>query len=268
MECGNCTFRYFDLRYDEKETAALYRNYRGESYYLARHRHEFWYRRKDNDGIGHNADEIKNRKDFVSGMILPHLDNSKIVNVLDYGGDKGQFIPEGIGANKYVYELSDVLPLPGTVKLNDGNIHDHRYDLIMLCHVLEHCSDPSGMLGKIKQLVQGTTFFYFEVPFENYPIPPNWASAAYERYLHIIAGAGTMVVLCDCISTVSRLLLGRFPRWGFAKLHEHINYYNEKSLAELLLREGFRIIACKGDDCKSHSHIARKIGCLASFSKQ
>jgi len=36
---------------------------------------------------------------------------------LDYGGDKGQFIPESIGKQKFVYELSDAAPVDGVARI-------------------------------------------------------------------------------------------------------------------------------------------------------
>ncbi|MDO8644721.1 MAG: hypothetical protein Q7S00_07155, partial [bacterium] len=145
-ECTECSFRFFESRFDVDEIAHLYQDYRGKRYYQERHRHEFWYTDRINDGIGKDAKEIKIRQDRVEEMVHEELkgkENTVIQTVLDYGGDRGQFIPASLGKERFVYEISDVPTVPGVTAIKSvDEIHGRHFDFIMLCHVLEHCSEP------------------------------------------------------------------------------------------------------------------------------
>lgn len=48
MECTSCEHRFFGYQYTGKEMSRLYGGYRGEHFFIARHRHEPWYGRKAN----------------------------------------------------------------------------------------------------------------------------------------------------------------------------------------------------------------------------
>ena len=41
--CKNCSFAYYDYRFNEEETYNLYKNYRNENYQKTREFYECWY---------------------------------------------------------------------------------------------------------------------------------------------------------------------------------------------------------------------------------
>src|ERR1039458_9553959 len=100
LECSNCSFGFFDGPLTPDEVARLYSGYRGERYFAERHRWEFWYSRKVNDGIGGDPEEISHRVSALERIVHPHVDLGAVATVLDYGGDRGQFIPQSLGRKK------------------------------------------------------------------------------------------------------------------------------------------------------------------------
>jgi len=86
-ECNGCSFRFFDTRLTDSEVENLYAGYRGETYFEARHRHEFWYSRHVHEGIGNDPAEMVSRKENLAKVLGDR--RKSISTVLDYGGDRG-----------------------------------------------------------------------------------------------------------------------------------------------------------------------------------
>jgi hypothetical protein len=233
-----CSFRFFDSRLTDSELQRLYAGYRGDGYFKARHGYEFWYSRKVNDGIGNDAKDIATRKQTLSKFLGER--SSSVVTVLDYGGDRGQFIPENVGTEHYVYELSDAEPAKGVIRLT--SVEDRQFDFVMLAHVLEHCSEPKEMLQVLKPLGHENTLFYFEVPYERPSL--NWAGKGRweERYLGALLRAEPLLKIVDFYSTVARVKFDLIPPFGLQKCSEHLNFFNERSLKAVLGGAGFELL--------------------------
>lgn len=94
--------------------------------------------------------------------------------MLDYGGDRGQYIPAWLGDEKFVYEVSEgVSVVPGTTLLR--SIKNLRgIDFVICSNVLEHVSYPSEILRDIKGTCNKGAKIFIDVPFElegnDYPI--------------------------------------------------------------------------------------------------
>ena len=147
MECRNCSLRFFDSRLTPEEVERLYTGYRGEEYFRSRHRCEFWYTRKFNTGVGHDGTAIALEKAGCRSLPQEARRSRNDRGGMDYGGDEGQFIPDAVGKEKYVFELSDAAPVKGVTKIgSEAELRARRFDLVMICHVLEHCSDPARRL--------------------------------------------------------------------------------------------------------------------------
>jgi hypothetical protein len=81
--------------------------------------------------------------------------------LVDYGGDKGQYIPNLGQKKSYVLEVSENDALPGIDRIS--NLTEiQKPDLVILSHVLEHVSNPKAML---EELLKQSTVLYIEVPF-------------------------------------------------------------------------------------------------------
>ena len=168
VHCNNCDFTFYNPRLDYEETYRLYKNYRGSEYQQQREKYEKWYTKDINNSIGNNAVEIEDRKSNMSDLIKGRFDTNLVGNILDYGGDKGQFICDEFAfADRYVYDISNVPLLPGIKRISDiTESAGKKFDFIMCCHVLEHVSDPDEVIDKIMQFSHVGTKFYFELPFD------------------------------------------------------------------------------------------------------
>jgi hypothetical protein len=265
MECRNCSLRFFDSRLTPEEVETLYSGYRGEAYFRSRHRCEFWYTRKFNRGIGHDRQAIACRRQVAETFLKRHVDFGTIATVLDYGGDEGQFIPDALGKERYVFELSDATPVQGVAKIgSEAALRARHFDLVLVCSVLAHCSDPCATLQTIKELGPGLpSLCYVEVPYERYDLRFAGRGKLFERYIAGLLRCPPALTAVDFFSTVVRLKTNLIPPFGIMKCHEHLNYFNEKSLEAILLAAGFDVMECTTVGVPSYMASGRMLQALA-----
>lgn len=248
LECAACGFRFFEERFTDAEVTALYSGYRGDAYFTARHKVEPWYTRSLNDSIGSNEEEIKTRKAIASKFIRDNLPSPPFDTILDYGGDRGQFIPDDVARHKFVYDISGVPAEPGVESIaSEQDLQARSFDMVMLCHVLEHLSDPSEVLTQLRSYAkpQGS-YFFVEVPYERYNLRFAGKTALYSAYLNALSRLPKpLVTALDFYSTLFRVRFATIPPLGFAKLSEHINFYNPESLRALLERNDYRVLGTR-----------------------
>jgi SAM-dependent methyltransferase len=200
LECSACTFRFFDVRLTPEEVERLYSGYRGDRYFAERHRWEFWYSRKVNDGIGGDPGEIVTRVAAYEKFFSPHV-SPAIETVLDYGGDRGQFIPVSLGDRKYVYELSDAVPVPGVTRIgSEQELNTMKFDFIMTLGVLEHCSEPAVILAQLRSLLNPGSLICVGVPFERYGIAFAGKGSLYRAYLNALLHLPPALIAVDFYS--------------------------------------------------------------------
>ncbi len=245
LECDSCGFRFFEDRLTDAEADRLYSGYRGDRYFRERHRHEPWYTRRINDALGGSDDVTRARRALVDGFIRRHADVAKLDAVLDFGGDRGQMIPEGIGAQRFVYEISGTHPVHGVTRLGSaGELGEKRFDLVMLSHVLEHCSEPKSILDQVLPLMRSKeSVLYVELPFERISMAWVGRRKAYRSYLSAIRRISPVLSAVDLYSTVFRTRFAMMPPLGFVKMHEHINFFDARSLGHLFERAGLQAVA-------------------------
>ena len=255
-ECRGCGFRYFGDRLTDDESARLYSGYRGERYYRERHRFEPWYTRRVNDGMGADASVLRARRELVDGFVRAHVDVAKLEDVLDFGGDRGQLIPPALGRRRFVHDISGAAPVDGVENLaSTADLSARRFDLVLVSHVLEHCSEPAKILGEIAPLLRSSgSFVYVEVPFERPTLRFLRANGkgAYAAYLSAVRRARPLLMAVDLYSTVFRLRFDAVPPLGFVKLHEHINFFDAPSLRALFDRSGLDAVAIERLEVRSN----------------
>jgi hypothetical protein len=169
LHCNNCDFIFYSPRPDESELELLYKNYRGPEYQKQREKFEKGYTKELNESTGNNKLEIEERKSIMSCFLAGRFDTGKVKSVLDYGGDRGQFIPDEFNAaDRYVYDISNNPLCPGIKRIVDlSESTDKQFDFILCCHVLEHASNPHIIINRIKEFSHKNTKFYFEVPLHS-----------------------------------------------------------------------------------------------------
>lgn len=258
-ECSRCSFRFFDSRLTDSEIGTLYAGYRGPAYFEARHRHEFWYSASVNAGIGNDLEEIESRKRNLAKLLSTRSDS--ITSVLDFGGDRGQFIPDHLGTERYVFEISDATPVPGVKRLE--SVEGKQFDLVMLAHVLEHCSEPLKFIEDLKRLANEHTVYFFEVPFERPSLRLAPRGALQRAYRDALLHAGPVLTAIDLYSTVCRVKFDCLIPLCLHKCSEHLNFFNERSLRALLERGGFELLECGTAKTNSPGPVARILYGLA-----
>ena len=225
MECRECTFQFFNPRLEEAEESRLYAQYRSEEYRSARQTAEPWYTRKFNSALSH-PDLMRSRRESLSAILQRYLAGHKIRTVLDFGGDRGALVHGLIdGAEPFVYDISGVEPEPGVARASGP----HEYDLIINSNVLEHVAYPRTLLEQIRGIASPHTKIFIEVPFES-PLDAN-------LIVRRLAQTGILMALRPSIG----LTLAR-PR-GLCLMHEHVNFYNSKSLEALMKSGGWTVEA-------------------------
>ncbi len=188
VTCKNCGFSYSFYRPSDEEMERLYVGYRNEEYYTMRHKYEPHYTRDENERCGKSEYILLRQKglqEFVSEYI------SGVETVLDYGGDKGEFIPEQFsGAKKYVFEISGVKPCDGVKNIRHlVDLLNRQFDFVMCCHLLEHVANPIEIGMNLERCTAQCGYIYVEVPYET-----------------------------------------KFLRYSDYAFHEHINFFTEEAL--------------------------------------
>ena len=106
--CATCRLAFFTYRYSDPEISRLYSEYRGPRFYQLRHHWEPWYNKSVNDAFSdeRSSDEqIYVRRSFTEAVLKESgLDIQTLGGCIDFGGDHGQFIPQGVAEPHFVVE--------------------------------------------------------------------------------------------------------------------------------------------------------------------
>jgi SAM-dependent methyltransferase len=187
-QCARCGLIFFEDRYEPAEAARLYADYRSETYYQERHHWEPWYSRSFNAGLG-GAAEMHCRREIYANTMRRYAQDAAVETVLDYGGDRGQLMLGGPGRHYSVFDISGVEPEPGVTGLSATSLSDQKFDLVLLCEVLEHVSEPMQVLRDVLNHLKPGGFLYITVPNREFPFTDIPAGAWYQSYLKLLLKA-------------------------------------------------------------------------------
>lgn len=262
--CASCDLVYFSHRFDDDTLAAMYSGYRNERYLSIRRRWEPWYSRSANSATQPGSDTVADRIRFVTEVVGSYIEVGTLRNIVDYGGDEGQFFPAGYSGPKFVIEVSgkdligDVQAASSLDELPD------RPHLVIAAHLLEHLVDPAGLVKEIRSAIADDGLFYAEVPLDRPKVRQWHAGAPYRRILDWASATRGSWVAADFITGVARTFGRTVPRLGAVKQSEHINYFSTQSLQTLLCNEGFRVVSLRSDPTASVGGLRLgKLGALA-----
>jgi 2-polyprenyl-3-methyl-5-hydroxy-6-metoxy-1,4-benzoquinol methylase len=227
--CKKCGFAFYALRPSENEMGKLYENYRDTVYQKQRQKHDSWYTKEINNLFD---DQIvyKSRQEIANKFLIKHIDATDIKSVLDYGGSTGIHIPQIFtNAKKYVFDISGVKTVDGVQYLNNlDDANKQQYDFVMCTAVLEHVSKPNQILRQLKEMVSENGYLYIGVPFDSpfYRHKTSKPQFLFNKYFSF------------------KVILDRFLRdWKHPfVMHEHINYFTENSLKEMLEKCGLTVL--------------------------
>lgn len=239
QECPGCGLRFFERRYTGDEMGRLYGDYRGERYFEIRHRHEPWYTRRLNDMTTASERLIRLRKEQLAAQMRHHCPDAR--SVLDYGGDRGQFIPDHI-PQKFIFDLAAFEPVAGVTKLSAADLERRRFDCVVAANVIEHVSSPREEIRMLAGLLNPGGTLIVSVP-EEYPkiLPGYGAFARMVRALALRVRLFGMGV--DLFSKVIKFKLNMFPPLSLIAQSEHLNFFTPKSLALLAESAPARVLA-------------------------
>lgn len=206
--CKRCSFIQTCTPFHEDDLTRLYLDYRSPAYNLQRIHYEPEYA-SIAAAVGNDPIEINARSTALNTFLRRYLSTSDPITVLDYGGSDGRFIPD-IPGSKFVYDISDMQPVPGVTRLqSDSELL--TYCLVLVAHVTEHVAHPLNFVRKVSEHVRPGGYLYIETPEET-----------------------TEAQRCELRSGVARFDLG---------IHEHINYYCVPAVTALMEAAGFELVA-------------------------
>lgn len=166
--CPDCDFYYSSIRPTDEQQAKYYSGYKNDEYQKRRQYFEPDYTPEFNYNLGHD----KSREGLIDKFIKDYISNANetITNVLDYGGDSGQYIPHIFkDKKKYIYDVSGAKSLDDIICIdNEKDLKNIKWDFILLSHVIEHVSNPLEFIEKVLDIMPIGCYLYIEVPYETY----------------------------------------------------------------------------------------------------
>jgi hypothetical protein len=227
VKCRSCGFAFYNPRLDDADQRNLYAGYRSDEYRRMRHSTEPWYTTSFNADLSSQANYEK-RRARLAPILKKHLGERRIKRVLDHGGDHGDLVLGLLeGTEPFVYDISGAAPAPGvkaTIDLPATNA-----DLVINSNVLEHVGFPRALVTDILRSAPEHGLIFLEVPCE--------VATGPMRILRRIAQIGIMAIYRP--SLAAYLLRPA----ALYMMHEHINYFTERSLTELMRKCGATVIS-------------------------
>lgn len=245
--CGACDLTYFSHRFDDETLAAMYSGYRNKQYLSIRRRWEPWYSRNVNSATEPGSDAVVNRVAFMTEIVGSHIPINDLRNIIDYGGDEGQFFPPSYSGPKFVIEVSGKALVEGVQAAPCLEELPSKPHLVIAAHILEHLVEPTQLVERVRAAIANDGLFYVEVPLDRPIVRPWHGGSPYRRYLGWVSTTRGSWIAADFASGIFRNFGRRVPRFGAVKQSEHINYFSTQSLRALLTVGGFRVISTQAD---------------------
>jgi Methyltransferase domain len=162
--CKACGFIGPELSYDQAALKNLYVDYRSDSYNAERSTFEPAYKTIQSH-VGKSEQEIAARLHHMDEVIERYVDTTRIVDVVDWGGSEGKFIPPSLQTkNVWILDVSNEPLANKNYKRVDHVPENVAFDYVQVCHVLEHVSSPYEFMSIILGHIRAGGTIYIEVP--------------------------------------------------------------------------------------------------------
>lgn len=240
--CKECKSRFFDVDISEIQMGRLYDDYRGNSYFKQRNKHEPWYTKAINDNIGGSEEFVKRRKTCVEALAVAQVKN-EFTAALDHGGDRGQMLSGGViqAKRKAVYEISGVTPEQDVENVTYQQMCETSWDFILSCHVLEHLTNPSSYVADLVALGHKETVYFFEVPNESYISFDFNGTRIQRQWLSWLISHKSVLRMFHLLSVAFRIKFRLVLPFLFPALNEHLNFFSVQGLHKLLVAHGLDV---------------------------
>lgn len=187
MICNRCSFWAPSVPIPSDRLDHLYLDYRQPSYDAERSAFEPDYA-KVAGFIGGEAEFASRQAGQASFLeACQHylgFRPDRIQAALDWGGDRGQFLPAFPGARRDVFDISGVAPIEGVRAVDQPQAGG--YDYIQVAHVLEHLSFPLQTMRSVLACLRPAGWLMIEVPLELDPrLLPDQVEPGYVLHEHI-----------------------------------------------------------------------------------
>ena len=224
----------------------MYSHYRDKEYQKNRQRYEPWYTEKFNNAIGNDPETIELRRKNLFLLVHNAANEGKINSpkvVVDWGGDKGQFIPDFPNLTKrLVFEVSNSVPIEGVARTDlIDEVKLARPDLVLLCHVLEHDHGAREVIHQLSQLMIKESVLYIEIPEDRSPIVPR--TKRNSALLSVLLRHRIAFIVFDAYSLFTIRVLGKKLPFQFLKQSEHVNFFCRESIVKVTQEYGFEVVA-------------------------
>ncbi len=210
------------------------------------------------------SEAVAERIRFVTNIVGSYVQLDTLRNIVDYGGDEGQFFPAGYSGPKYVIEVSGKDVVDGVQAVSSLDELPDRPHLVIAAHLLEHLVDPGALIKEIRAAITEDGLFYVEVPLDRPKVRQWHAGAPYRHYLDWVSANRGSWIAADFGAGLARNFGRKVPRLGAVKQSEHINYFSTQSLRALLAAGGFQVVSTRADPTASLGGLRMgRLGALA-----
>jgi SAM-dependent methyltransferase len=112
----------------------------------------------------------KQRSAVLFNYLSRSIDLDRVTDVLDYGGADGRLMQAFLANGKSCHNIDYTENcIPGVVRLGDTLDDlgaDHRFDLIICSHVMEHVVEPIAVIKQLATHLRPSGWIFVEVPME------------------------------------------------------------------------------------------------------
>lgn len=154
VECNNCHFIYLTEVLSDKGMELLYNEWLDQE--LLR--------------VHYKNMQYNTHQETMLRVLKKHFGEKQKTNVMDFGAGYGNFcsISTKLGFNTYAFDLSadktDHMNNMGITMINSFDKYKGFFDLIYINQVLEHVSDPVGILTNLRLCLKGKGLIFIAVP--------------------------------------------------------------------------------------------------------
>jgi Methyltransferase domain len=187
MICDQCFFWATSVPIPGDLLSHLYVDYRQPSYDAERSLYEPEY--PELAGVIGGEAEFSSRQAGMASFLADcqhylGFRPERIRAALDWGGDRGQFLPDFQGAQRDVFDISGVASVDGVrAVLKPQRV---GYDYIQIAHVLEHLSFPLQTMSSVLACLRPAGWLMIEVPLELDPrLLPDQVEGGFVLHEHI-----------------------------------------------------------------------------------